>query len=220
MRPILQLALDVDSLDEAIRLAEQTTAWVDWFEVGTGLIVAEGVNAVRVLRQRFPAATLVGDVKIIDGAEGLVSLVLGAGADMVTVSHSAYDATIAAVVRIAHARNRLVVGEYYSLDYGGSAPFRRLAGLGVDYVGLHLPYQPTELRREIIGAMGDVLPKVDLPAIVSGGIDVAVLRQLQGLPLAAVIVGGAILKASDPGEAAREMQQILSEWRLPDLPES
>ncbi len=217
MRPVLQLALDVDSVDEALRLAELAAPWVDWLEVGTSLIVAEGVRVVETLRERYPSHLLVADIKIIDGAQGLASLVLKAGADMVTVVHSAYDDTVAAAVKVAHALDRRVVGEYYSLDFGATAPFERLVRLGIDYVGLHLPYAPGSLRSDAIEAIRETLPAISLPVIVAGGIDVAVLRRLRGVSLAGVIIGGAILNASHPGDAAREIHELLSCWSTDDL---
>jgi hypothetical protein len=36
---------------------------VDWFEVGTPLIIAEGMRGVRELRARFPETPIVADLK-------------------------------------------------------------------------------------------------------------------------------------------------------------
>jgi 3-keto-L-gulonate-6-phosphate decarboxylase len=50
----LQLALDFVKLNDALDIAEQVNKWVDWIEVGTPLIKAEGIGVVKVLKKRFP----------------------------------------------------------------------------------------------------------------------------------------------------------------------
>ena len=55
MQPIVQLSLDLTSIDEALHVAEiGVRAGVDWLEAGTPLILAEGLRAVQALRARFP----------------------------------------------------------------------------------------------------------------------------------------------------------------------
>ena len=68
MRPIVQISLDITDLDEALETAETAIrAGVDWLEVGTPLIIAEGMHGVRALRARFPEVPLVADLKTMDG---------------------------------------------------------------------------------------------------------------------------------------------------------
>ena len=53
--PIVQLSLDLTSLDEALETAAiAVEAGVDWLEAGTPLLLAEGLHAVEGLRPRFP----------------------------------------------------------------------------------------------------------------------------------------------------------------------
>ena len=55
MEPVVQLSLDLTSIDEALHVAEiGVRAGVDWLEAGTPLILAEGLHGVRALRERFP----------------------------------------------------------------------------------------------------------------------------------------------------------------------
>ena len=56
--PIVQLSLDLTSLDEAIETAAiGVEAGVDWLEAGTPLLLAEGLHAVEGLRARFPESS-------------------------------------------------------------------------------------------------------------------------------------------------------------------
>jgi 3-hexulose-6-phosphate synthase/6-phospho-3-hexuloisomerase len=51
MLPIVQISLDILTIDEAVSTAEMALrAGVDWLEAGTPLIFAEGMNGVRALR--------------------------------------------------------------------------------------------------------------------------------------------------------------------------
>ena len=62
--PIVQISLDLTSLDEALETAAiAVDAGVDWLEAGTPLIIAEGMNGVRALRERFPQTPIVADLQ-------------------------------------------------------------------------------------------------------------------------------------------------------------
>src|SRR6266516_7945762 len=66
--PIVQLSLDLTSLDEALETAEiAVQAGVDWLEAGTPLLLAERLRAVETLRARFPNHPIVADLKTMDG---------------------------------------------------------------------------------------------------------------------------------------------------------
>ena len=53
--PIVQLSLDLTSLDEAIETAAVgVAAGVDWLEAGTPLLLAEGLHAVEACASASP----------------------------------------------------------------------------------------------------------------------------------------------------------------------
>ena len=102
MKPIVQVSLDVTSIAEALHLAEiAVRAGVDWLEAGTPLILAEGMHAVRALKQRFPDKPLVADLKTMDGGYLEAEMMAKAGADMVVVMGVATPATVRAVAMTA-----------------------------------------------------------------------------------------------------------------------
>jgi 3-hexulose-6-phosphate synthase/6-phospho-3-hexuloisomerase len=62
-KPIIQVSLDVTTLDEALALAHAAMrAGVDWLEAGTPLILAEGLRSVQALRAAYPATPIVADL--------------------------------------------------------------------------------------------------------------------------------------------------------------
>ena len=68
MKPIVQISLDLTSIDEALATAGLAMrAGVDWLEAGTPLILAKGLDGVRALREAFPETPIVADLKTMDG---------------------------------------------------------------------------------------------------------------------------------------------------------
>ncbi|MFM7930741.1 MAG: orotidine 5'-phosphate decarboxylase / HUMPS family protein, partial [Pirellula sp.] len=63
MLPRVQISLDLTDLNEALATAQQAVdVGVDWLEAGTPLILAEGLRAIRGLRQRFPTIPSIADL--------------------------------------------------------------------------------------------------------------------------------------------------------------
>jgi 3-keto-L-gulonate-6-phosphate decarboxylase len=60
--PVIQIALDYPTIEEALAMAEVgVKAGVDWLEVGTPLIVAQGVNTIGKLKRAFPGYPVLAD---------------------------------------------------------------------------------------------------------------------------------------------------------------
>src|SRR6476659_6701400 len=112
MKPIVQISLDVVTIDEALATAEMALrAGVDWLEAGTPLIIAEGMNGVRALRERFPGVPIVADLKTMDGGYLEAELMAQAGATHVVVMGRAHEATIRRVVDAGQQYGVSVMGD-------------------------------------------------------------------------------------------------------------
>src|SRR3954471_1743197 len=110
--PIVQISLDVTSLDEALDTAAiAVEAGIDWLEAGTPLILAEGLRAVEGLRKRFPDHPIVADLKTMDGGYLEAEMMAKAGADFVVVMGRAHEATIRRVVDAGHDFGIKVMGD-------------------------------------------------------------------------------------------------------------
>jgi len=81
----LQLALDMLSTEEALKLVKETAEHIDIIEIGTPLIKHEGVKLIRVMREKFPDKTILVDLKTMDVGEYESNFCFEAGADIVTV---------------------------------------------------------------------------------------------------------------------------------------
>ncbi|EQB3910957.1 3-keto-L-gulonate-6-phosphate decarboxylase UlaD [Buttiauxella gaviniae] len=100
-KPLLQIALDSTDLVTAVEVAKNVASYVDVIEVGTILAFAEGMNAVKVLRENHPTHIIVCDMKTTDGGAILAKMAFEAGADWITVSAAAHVATIEACKNVA-----------------------------------------------------------------------------------------------------------------------
>ena len=111
-------------------------AGVDWFEVGTPLILFSGIPVIEPFAAALPGRTIFADIKIVDGARKYVVAAAGHGAHIVTVCGVASDATIReAVAGAREAGIRSCVDLFATPD-----PVRRAgeaADMGADLVYLH-----------------------------------------------------------------------------------
>jgi 3-hexulose-6-phosphate synthase len=164
MSAIVQISLDLTSIDEALATAEMALrAGVDWLEAGTPLILAEGLHGVRALRERFPNTPIVADLKTMDGGYLEAEMMAGAGATHVVVMARAHEETIKCVVQAGKDFGIKVMGDNlaYETMVDGA---RRLEDLGCDYIVHHIGYD----ERRGIAARGLRMPSPldDLRAVV------------------------------------------------------
>ncbi len=154
MRPIVQISLDLIDIDEALDTAHMAIrAGVDWLEVGTPLILAEGLHGVRALSHEFPNVPIVADLKTMDGGYLEAEMMAGAGATHVVVMARAHVETIHCVVKAGRDFGIKVMGDNMATrDMVASA--KRLEDLGCDYVIHHIGYD----ERRGIAAQGNRMP--------------------------------------------------------------
>ena len=130
--PLVQLSLDLTSLEEALETAEiGVSAGVDWLEAGTPLILAEGLRAVEGLRKRFPDHPIVADLKTMDGGYLEAEMMAKAGATFVVVMGRAHEATIRRVVDAGRDFGVKVMGDNLGAD-DRVACAKWMESLGVD----------------------------------------------------------------------------------------
>lgn len=204
MRPIVQISLDVVTIEEAVDTAAMALrAGVDWLEAGTPLIIAEGMNGVRALRARFPTTPIVADLKTMDGGWLEAELMAKAGATHVVVMARAHEETIRAVVKAGRDLGIGVMGDNMAWpDLVDGA--RRLEDLGCGYVIHHIGYD----ERRGIAARGERMPNpldrlrevvlaVSVPVQAVGGLSIeqAIATPSYGAPL--VVLGAPLTIDAD-----------------------
>lgn len=222
MQPIVQVSLDLTTIDEALDFAHMAArAGVDWLEAGTPLILGEGVRGVRALRQAFPDHPIVADIKCMDGGYLETAMMARAGATHVVVMGRAHPATIKQVVRAGRDHGVKIMGD----DLGAEDKpglCRMMQELGVDYIVHHVGYDE---RRdpEVQAALGGRMPNpidelaavvaaVDIPVQAVGGLSIeqAITMPLHGAPL--VVIGAPLVIDADAFEtSSSDVEGILRE---------
>src|SRR6187401_2388681 len=209
MKPIVQISLDLTNIDEALETAALAMrAGVDWLEAGTPLILAEGLNGVRALRQAFPETPIVADLKTMDGGYLEAEMMAKAGATHVVVMARAHEETIKVVVKAGRDHKVKVMGDNLGCpDMVAGAKW--LEDLGCDFVIHHIGYDerrgiaasgrrmpsPLDQLREVVQAV-----KVPVQAVGGLTIEQAVRTPEYGAPL--VVLGAPLTIDADAFKTA------------------
>jgi 3-hexulose-6-phosphate synthase/6-phospho-3-hexuloisomerase len=209
MRPVLQLALDFVDLHRALGAAREGAAGgVDWLEVGTPLLKAEGLDAVRKLREEFPQLKLVCDTKTMDAGRTEMECAAKAGADYATVLGAASDATV---------RESIEAGRNYGIGVAVDlvnvadpvARARQAEEWGAALVGVHCPIDQQMEGADPFDTLRAVAEAVSIPVSVAGGIKSETAARAVASGASVVVVGGAITKAPDAAEAAAQLKRVM-----------
>jgi 3-hexulose-6-phosphate synthase/6-phospho-3-hexuloisomerase len=209
VRTIVQISLDVLTIDEALSTAELALrCGVDWLEAGTPLIIAEGMHGVRALRAAFPQTPIVADLKTMDGGYLEAEVMAGAGATHVVVMARAHEETIRAVVSAGRDFGVKVMGDNLGCE-DMVAGARWLEDLGCDFVIHHIGYD----ERRGIAARGerapspldqlrDVVAAVQVPVQAVGGLSLeqSIRTPEYGAPL--VVLGAPLTIDADAFKTA------------------
>jgi 3-hexulose-6-phosphate synthase/6-phospho-3-hexuloisomerase len=196
MKATVQLSLDLIDLDEAVRTAETALrAGVDWLEVGTPLIIAEGMHGVRELRARYPEVPIVADLKTMDGGWLEAELMAKAGATHVVVMGQAHEETVELVAKAGRDLGVKVMGDNMAMPDPVDGA-KRLEELGCDYIVHHIGYDMRNLQRERglkpptpLDRLVEIVRAVSVPVQAVGGLTVeqAIDTPRFGAPL--VVIG-------------------------------
>jgi 3-hexulose-6-phosphate synthase len=202
----IQISIDVIDLNEAVDLARASVkAGVDWLEVGTPLILSEGLHGVRAFRKEFPDTPIVVDLKTMDGAGLEAEMMFKAGGDMVVVMGQAHDASIIEQVKMAKQYGKKVMCDVMLCpDKPGRA--KEAQDMGVDYIIVHTGFDERNMIHGLspLDDLPAVLAAVDIPVQAVGGLSVP--QAIQTLEMGAeivvfgapLVISGKEFKAADP----------------------
>ena len=222
MRLIVQISLDLTSIEEALETATiAMRAGVDWLEAGTPLILAEGLHGVRALRSAFPEVPIIADLKTMDGGYLEAEMMAKAGATHVVVMARAHPATIKQVVQAGKDYGIQVMGDNLGCpSMVDGAKF--LEDLGCDVVIHHIGFderRDPEVQAKYGGRMpnpldqlAEVVKAVSVPVQAVGGLSIeqAIACPKYGAPL--VVLGAPLTVDADSFQTASgDLEGILRE---------
>ncbi len=203
-KPNLQVALDNNSLESALKDVREVGDIVDIVEAGTILILQEGDQAVKALKALFPNKIVIADTKCADAGKTVGGNMAKAGADWMTCICAA---TIPTMIAARDSGLKEVQVELYGnwshedaqkwLDAGISQAIYHQSR-DAKLAGLSWGEKDLNKVKELVN-MG-------FRVSVTGGLNVDNLKLFEGVNVYTFIAGRAITQASDPAQAATDFQ--------------
>ena len=204
----LQLALDRLSKEECFLMVEETLPYIDWIEIGTGVIKEYGMDIVREMKLRYPDIVLVADMKTCDAGQFEAQQAFSAGADISTVMAFSHDKTIKDALSVAAEHNGQIMIDMLQVE--GSGRLEELERLGAALFALHIGKdgqaagKHTDFQIEL-----QQFTNQKLKFALAGGITASSIPTLKGKGLDVLIIGSAITASNNPGNAAKEIQNLI-----------
>ena len=211
MKPVLQVALDLLNAERAVAIAKDAVkGGADWLEAGTPLIKSEGMDIVRLLREQFPAKTIVADMKTMDTGALETEMAAKAGADVICLLAASDDSTILDALKSARK-----YGVKIMIDLIGVPDIikraKELEKLGADYLCIHVGIDEQMQGKKPLHVLSSLVNHTNLPIAVAGGLNSETVADMIRVGARIIIVGGAITKAKNVTEATKCMKKAITE---------
>ena len=213
--PVIQLAIDLFTIDEALRLAEVgVKAGVDWLEAGTPLIVRRGADAIGALARAFPQFPVLADYKTMDSGGRNVHLTNEQGGKIMTVCAGACDETITSAVAASRETGVLVIVDTIGVR-DQVARAKEVERLGAHSVYLHYgaDQRRADATRDSTQWVQSVGAAVKVPlGAGTFGIEDGVRAASLGADV--IVIGHPLISGPDPLGALREYcQKVRAAYR-------
>jgi 3-hexulose-6-phosphate synthase len=207
----LQLALDLVNTQEGIELVKQVEQYVDIVEIGTPIVINEGLRAVKEMKEAFPNLKVLADLKIMDAAGYEVMKASEAGADIITILGAAEDMSIKGAVEEAKKQGKKILVDMIAVkDLETRA--KEVDGFGVDYICVHTGYDLQAVGKNSFEDLQTIKRVVkNAKTAVAGGIKLETLPEVIKAQPDLVIVGGGITGQADIKDAAAQIQKLVKQ---------
>ncbi|MCO4329102.1 3-hexulose-6-phosphate synthase [Staphylococcus hyicus] len=207
----LQLAIDLLNKEDAAELAQKVTDYVDIVEIGTPIVINEGLPAVQHLKDNVKDkdVKVLADLKIMDAADYEVSQAVKYGADVVTILGVAEDESIKNAIEEAHKHGKQLLVDLIAVqDLEKRA--KEIDAMGADYIAVHTGYDLQAQGQSPLESLRKVKSVIRQSKVaVAGGIKPDTIEEVAAEQPDLIIVGGGIANADDPAEAAKQCREIM-----------
>ncbi len=205
----LQIALDLVRSEAALEMVSQIHDVIDVLEVGTPMILREGMLPVRLIKQKFPDVTVLADCKIVEGGDIESQDAFEAGADIVTVLAVSNDKTIQAVINKAKQYGKKVMVDMICMD-DVKARSVDLDRMGVNYICIHTAVDVQSAEKTPFKELAEIMPLLkNAKAAVAGGINMDTIPLAREYGPEIVVVGSALTRSADLRSAVIEMKEAI-----------
>ncbi|UUD36569.1 3-keto-L-gulonate-6-phosphate decarboxylase UlaD [Mycoplasmopsis citelli] len=213
--PLLQIALDNLTIEEAINSAQKAAKYIDVIEVGTILLASEGKKAIAELKKAFPDKIIVADGKIADAGKVFAKMFFESGADYTTAICAAENATMEDLVQYSQTFGN---GKELQVEMTTNFTWEQVQSwkqAGVPQVVWH--------RARDAQAAGVKWGQKDIDTVkkladmgfkvtVTGGVAVEDIKLFKDIPIYIFIAGRSIRDAADPQAAAKEFKDEFKKY--------
>ena len=207
----LQLALDLVNIPEAIEVVKEVESYIDVVEIGTPVVINEGLRAVKEMKAAFPELTVLADLKIMDAGGYEIMKASEAGADIITVLGATDDMTIKGAVEEAKKQGKEILVDMINVK-NIEQRAKEIDALGVDYICVHTGYDLQAVGQNSFEDLQTIKKAVkQAKTAVAGGIKLDTLLEVIKAGPDLVIVGGGITGQDDKKAVAAQMQQLIKQ---------
>ena len=206
--PLLQLAFDMLTVSDALEAIAEVHPFFDIAEVGTPLIIEEGLSALDALRREYPTKEYLADLKIMDAGYVEASSAFRRGADIVTVLAAADDRTIQEALRAAGEFERTIMIDLINAPAPASRA-RQLEEMGAPVLCVHTAADRQSCPADAMADLEDVRAVVSCKLALAGGLDLDTTRTAIEVGADIVIVGGAVFREKDRRKAAFDLYSLM-----------
>ena len=204
----LQVALDCQTIDEAIAILDQVGNYVDIAEIGS-VGMFEGMKTSRIIREKFPHLEILNDLKIHDGGYSGAMAAYEHGADYVTVLGVAEDITISEAVRAKKECGIKVIVDMIGCR-NIAERLKEVDKMGVDYIAVHLAIDAQSADTSPLEQLKIANLVVKNSGIsVAGGIGLKNIEDIVSCHPNIVVSGNAICGSDNLTETAKKMKDLI-----------
>ena len=207
---LVQIALDVATVDEAIRLAQIAAAGgADMIEIGDPIIKRFGMPAVAEIRAMVPGMPTVVEFASSDWVDEQIDMAANVGADIIIVMGLDHPSRIERAVRAARARRvGLILAMPSHVD--PAVWCSMVESAGVDGISLIRNIDSADSIQRTTARIREVAAITEVPLVISGGFGPHNISEVIEDKWGVVIVGGAFNNSPDPASVLTKMRQTLS----------
>jgi 3-hexulose-6-phosphate synthase len=207
----LQLALDLVNIPEAKELVKEVEEYIDIVEIGTPVVINEGLRAVKEIKEAFPHLKVLADLKIMDAAGYEVMKASEAGADIITILGAAEDMSIKGAVEEAKKQGKKILVDMIAVK-DLEARAKEVDEFGVDYICVHTGYDLQAVGKNSFEDLQTIKRVVkNAKTAIAGGIKLETLPEVIKAQPDLVIVGGGITGQDDKKAVAAQMQKMIKQ---------
>jgi 3-hexulose-6-phosphate synthase/6-phospho-3-hexuloisomerase len=197
--PIVQIALDFATIEEALAMAKiGVEAGVDWLEIGTPLIVSQGLAPIGQMVRAFPNYPVLADYKTMDSGGKNVHRTKAQGGHIMTVCAGAPDETVKSAIAASKETGVSVVVDTIGVK-PQAARARQCAEWGADLIYLHYgsDERAANSSKDSTQWLNEVLAAVSIPVGVGCfGVEDAVRAVQRGAEV--VAIGHPVISGANP----------------------